>query len=150
MKKLIAVFLVLSLFLTGCEKEKNIEGTLPEIMEKLYANISEEELPMFTENQEITKDTIENFIGTKEIEFESAIASESMVGSVAHSIVLLRVKENQNYEDIVSKIKESANPRKWICVEAENVIVKNKGNLIVLIMTNELASKIEENFNNLE
>ena len=31
--------------LTGCG-EKNIEGSLPDIMEKLYAGISEEEKPM--------------------------------------------------------------------------------------------------------
>lgn len=151
MKKIIVILMTLSCLLTGCAKEqKNIEGTLPEIMEKLYTNISEEEMPMFTENIEITKETIENFVGTNDFEFESALASESMVGSTAHSIVLIRVKENENYEEIVNKIKEKANPRKWICVEAENVIVKNKGNLIILIMTNDLAPKIEENFNNLE
>ncbi len=150
MKKIGALVLLVLVLLTGCKKEvKNIEGTLPEIMEKLYAGIPEEQMPMYVENVELTNETIENYVGTKDFEFESAIASESMIGSAAHSIVLIRAKENANYEEIVSKIKENANPRKWICVEAENVIVKNKGNLIILIMTNDLANKIDENFNNL-
>ena len=37
---------------------------------------------------------------------------------------------------VKTKIKETINPRKWICVgvEEEDVIVKNKGDLIILIM----------------
>jgi len=151
MKKIGILLFVILITLTGCKtKEIEINGALPEIMEKLYNGISKEEMPMAIENIELNEENIENYIGTKDIEYESAIASESMVGSIAHSIVLIRAKENSNYEEIAKKIKENANPRKWICVEAENVIVKNKGNLIVLIMTNDLANKIEENFNNLK
>ena len=36
-----------ALFLTGCTtKEQNIEGSLEDIMTKLYEGISEDELPM--------------------------------------------------------------------------------------------------------
>ena len=52
--------------------------------------------------------------------------------------------------DLLGKeIKEKANPRKWICVEAENTYVVSKGDLVVLIMSNELAPKIKENFEKL-
>jgi len=65
MKKIGALLLLVLVLLTGCKKEvKNIEGTLPEIMEKLYAGIPEEEMPMYVENIELDNDTIENFIGT--------------------------------------------------------------------------------------
>lgn len=151
MKKILIVLLIASAFVfTGCtQKEKNIEGSLEEIMTKLYAGISEDELPMALSNTEITEENIESFLGTKDIEYESALASESMVGSIAHSIILIRAKENTDIEQLKSKISESINPRKWICVEAENVIVKNKGNLILVIMSNELAEPIETNFDNL-
>lgn len=151
MKKILIVLLIASAFVfTGCtQKEKNIEGSLEEIMTKLYAGISEDELPMALSNTEITEENIESFLGTKDIEYESALASESMVGSIAHSVILIRAKENTDIEQLKSKISESINPRKWICVEAENVIVKNKGNLILVIMSNELAKPIETNFDNL-
>lgn len=151
MKKILIMLLIASAFVfTGCtQKEKNIEGSLEEIMTKLYAGISEDELPMALSNTEITEENIESFLGTKDIEYESALASESMVGSIAHSVILIRAKENTDIEQLKSKISESINPRKWICVEAENVIVKNKGDLILVIMSNELAKPIETNFDNL-
>lgn len=154
MKKILCAFsiLLLSLTLVGCgkkEENKNIEGTLPEIMEKLYANINEEEMPMMVDN--ITLDS-ENFqyYAFADVKYKEAIASESMTGSIAHSIVLIRLDNSNDAESAVKEIKEKANPRKWICVEAENVEVLSKGDLVVLIMTNELAPKIKANFENLK
>ena len=149
-KKIGLISLIGMLFLTGCSnKSQNIEGSLEEIMTKLYEGISEEELPMALTNIEITNENVENYLGTNDIEFESALASESMVGSIAHSVILIRAKENQDIEALKAKIEENINPNKWICVTAENVIVKNKGNLILVVMSNELASPIEQNFDKL-
>lgn len=152
MKKIIlGLCIVLSVFImTGCsQKEKNIEGTLEEIMTKVYAGISDEELPMMLSNVEVTDENIENYLGTKDIDYQEALASESMVGSIAHSIVLIRMNEGANIEEAKTLIKEKANPRKWICVEAENVYVESKGNLIILIMSGELADSIKANFEQL-
>ena len=143
----LGLLIIGALFLTGCSaKEENIEGSLEEIMDKLYEGISEDELPMGLSNVEITSENVEGYLGTSDIEFESALASESMVGSIAHSIILVRAKENQDIEALKKQIEDSINPNKWVCVTAENVVVKNKGDLILVIMTNELAPKIEENF----
>ena len=130
--------------------EKNVEGTLEEIMTKLYAGIGEAELPMMLGNIEVSKEDIQYYIGTNEVSYKEALVSESGVGSIAHSVVLLRLNDAADAENVVSKVKESADPRKWLCVEAENVIVKSKGDLVVLIMSNELAPKLEENFDGLK
>lgn len=146
----LGLLIIGALFLTGCSaKEENIEGSLEEIMDKLYEGISEDELPMGLSNVEITSENVEGYLGTSDIEFDSALASESMVGSIAHSIILVRAKENQDIEALKKQIEDSINPNKWVCVTAENVVVKNKGDLILVIMTNELAPKIEENFDKL-
>ena len=135
--------------LTGCG-EKQVEGTLEEIMTKVYADVPEDERPMMLTNTEITDDNIENYLGTKDIEYEEALASESAVGSIAHSVVLVRMKEGADVEEAKKKIEENANPRKWICVEADDVVVKNKGNLIILIMSSSnYIEKIENSFDNL-
>jgi len=152
MKKIL--FFVFALFisitLSGCGAPKNVEGTLEEIMDKVYVDIPQEERPMMLTNIEITEENIEMFLGTSDIEYEEALASESGVGSIAHSVVLVRVKENANIESIKEKIENSVNPRKWICVEAEDVEVESKGNLIILIMSSEKnAEKIENSFKKL-
>lgn len=130
--------------------EKNVEGTLEEIMTKLYAGIGEDELPMMLGNIEVASEDIQYYIGTNEVSYKEALVSESGVGSIAHSVVLLRLNDAADAENVVSKVKESADPRKWLCVEAENVIVKSKGDLVILIMSNELAPKLEENFDGLK
>ena len=119
-------------------------------MDKVYTLIPEEERPMMLTNIEVNDENIESFLGTKDIEYEEALASESGVGSIAHSVVLVRVKDNADVEAIKDKIEKKINPRKWVCVEAEEVEIESKGNLIIVIMSSEQnAEKIEKSFNNL-
>ena len=151
---IIVVVLLLAAVAVGAfffmSPEKNVEGSLEEIMTKLYAGIGEDELPMMLGNIDVAKEDIQYYIGTNEVNYKEALVSESGVGSIAHSVVLLRLNDAADAENVVSKVKESADPRKWLCVEAENVIVKSKGDLVVLIMSNELAPKLEENFDGLK
>ena len=153
-KKVLFLSLILGclFFITGCGNQ-NVEGSLEDIMSKLYDGISEENLPMGLTNIEINEENIEGFIGTKDIEYKDAIASESMVGSIAHSVVLVRANNANDAEEIKTAIKENVNPRKWVCVgvEEDDVIVDNKGDLIILILVNDEATrtKIEEGFNEL-
>lgn len=156
MKKIISVFsllLIAVLLVTGCGQDiKHVEGSLEDLMSKVYGEISSEELPMGLQNMTLTEEDIEYYIGTKDIKWKEAVASESMVGSIAHSVVLIRMADDATMDDIEdakTKIKENANPRKWLCVGAENVIVENNGDLIILIMTNSLAETLEDNFNDL-
>ena len=129
---------------------KNVEGTLEEIMTKVYADIPEENLPMALGNMEVDAESVESFLGTADIKYKEILANESMVGSIAHSVVLVRLQDAKDADAVVEKIKTSANPRKWICIEASNVVVKSKGDLVLLIMSNEdLAPKLEANFDNL-
>ena len=149
MKKKLLVLIMLVICLTGCG-QKNVQGTLEEIMDKVYASIPQEERPMMLMNTEVTKENVEMYLGTSDIEFEEALASESGVGSIAHSVVLVRVKDGANVELIKEKIEKSINPRKWICVEAEEVEIESKGNLIILIMSSEInTEKIETEFDKL-
>jgi len=147
---IIAALVVGVLALTS-HKVKNIEGTLEEIMARVYTGIPEEELPMMLSNIPVTTEDIEYYVGTSEIDFKEAIASESMTGSIPHSVVLVRLNDASTAQDVVAKITENADPRKWICVEAEKVAVKSKGDLVVLIMSsNDLAPTLEANFDGLE
>ena len=83
-------------------------------------------------------------------DYKEALANESMVGSIAHSVVLVRLNDAKDADAAVQAIKDNVDPRKWICIEASNVVVKSKGDLVILIMSNEdLAPKLEANFDNL-
>ena len=119
-------------------------------MTKIYAGIAEENLPMMLGDIEVNSENLEGFLGTTEVSYKEALANESMTGSIAHSVVLVRLNDAKEAASAVEKIKTSVNPRKWICVEASNVAVKSKGDLVILIMSNEtLATSLEANFDNL-
>ena len=153
MKKLFLVVLAFMLMLTvGCGKETHIEGELADLMTKVYEGIKDEDKPMMLINTEVNEENVEYFLGSSDIEYESALASESGVGSIAHSVVLVRAKKGQDVEKLKNDIKESINPRKWICVgvEEDNVIVDNIGDLVILIMDNSYPKTLHDNFKNLK
>lgn len=73
-----------------------------------------------------------------------------MINAIAHSVGVVKLKDGADVEKVKREIKEKANPRKWVCVEAESVIVESRGNTIILIMSFEdIADKIATNFRNL-
>jgi hypothetical protein len=133
------------------------------VYEEMYADVSEDERPMLatvnilekTEDMtdEDIKAQVEYTIGTTDIAYKEIYESKPMIGSIAYSVVLVRMEENADIEGAKKAIKENVNPRKWICAEVaeEDVIVKSKGDLIILIMVEDetLREKIEEGFDNL-
>jgi len=154
MKKIISILFIFGcmLLLSGCGSA-NIEGQLKDLMIQIYADIADEEKPMGLTTIDIDKMNIEGFLGTSEIDFMDALASEPMVGSIAHSVVLIRMKDNANIEDAKTKIKENVNPRKWICVgvEKEDVIIDSRGDLIIVVIIEDedIREKINEGFKSL-
>ena len=150
LRKIFTVGLVLTtMFLVSGCGTKNVEGTLEEIMTKVYGNIASEELPMGLTNIELTEENEEYYLGTTEIEYKEALASESMIGSIAHSVVLIRLNDASKAEEVVSKLKETVNPRKWLCVGVEEVKVENIGDLVIVIMNDTHKETLTQNFNNL-
>jgi len=145
---------IFTFLMTGCGNNvTNVEGALEDIMTKVYADIPEDQRPMMLQNAEVTSENVEYYLGTADIAYEEALASESAVGSIAHSVVLVRTKENADIESTKQEIKEKINPRKWICVgvEEKDVIVKNKGDLIILILVEDATARemLENAFDNL-
>lgn len=153
MKKIGYVFMItmICFLFIGCGKnQSNIQEPLSDVMKKLYENISEDEMPLL-ETIEVTKENQEYYLGNVSFNYQEALASEPVMSSIAHSVVLIRLKDTKNIESIKKEIKEKVYPNKWICVgvEDKNVIVVSKGNLILLVMDDEYATQIRDNFLNL-
>ena len=153
MKKIGYVFMIIMIcfLFIGCVKnQSNIQEPLSDVMKKLYENISEDEMPLL-ETVEVTKENQEYYLGNVSFNYQEALASEPVMSSIAHSVVLIRLKNTKNIESIKKEIKEKVDPNKWICVgvEDKNVIVVSKGNLILLVMDDEYATQIRDNFLNL-
>ena len=153
MKKILSALLVVGalLMFTGCSNSKtqNLTLTPTEIVAKMYEGFGEEELPMLGE-KELIAEELEYNLGLTELDFVEGTVSEPMMGSIAHSVVVVRVKDGVDVAKTVEDIKAKVNPRKWICVEAETVLVESKGDIIVLVMSNnDTATRMMENFKKL-
>lgn len=142
--KRILLILGLMFLITGCGN-KVIEGTGDELLDKIYAGYTDE---IVLGRTVIDSENVEYYLGTSDIEFEEAVASEPMMTSIAHSVVLLKVKDGANKQDIMTKIKNNVNPNKWLCVgvDPSNVRVHENGNLILLVMTDEKPDLLVDNF----
>lgn len=162
MKKIIVIFLLSLLVVTGCslkkeskkeEKQKNLEGSLSEIMDKLYQKSKiEKDIYMSFSKVEVNKENLSYYLGVEQLDYKEALASEPMISSDAYSVVLVRMNEEADIEKTKKDIKEKVDPRKWICtgVEEENVIVDSYGDVIILIMTDSYAKDLQKSFQSLK
>ncbi len=126
------------------EKPVADNRALSEIMAEITTDLGE--MPMIGEI-EADEESFEFYTFVPYVEGAKAYISEPMMGSFAHSVVLVRLPEGQNAEDFASKVRANADPRKWICVEAEAVKVSTKGNLVLLVMSSEdRVNKITSKF----
>ncbi|MEG0778269.1 MAG: hypothetical protein RR147_04710 [Oscillospiraceae bacterium] len=156
MKKIITLIMSAAMVLSfaACGTGSAGAGTKPgdtmSLKEVMDATLKDVENLPATDNIEITDENFESYLFIKPIKGAEALASESMISAVAHSVVLLRLPEGEDAAAVAETIKKNANPRKWVCVEAEETIVSAHGNTILLVMSfKDTATPITANFDNL-
>ena len=84
-----------------------------------------------------TNENIQGYLGDTDVKFTEGISSAPMMSSIPYELVLLKLDENADVDAVKSTIKENANPRKWVCVEAEEVIVESIDNTVLFLMANK-------------
>ena len=128
---------------------ENLQGSCADILNEIYETATTED-DYFSyadefENVSITDDMEEYVLGTTDIDFTDSVYSAPMMSSIAYQCVILRVSEDQDVEEAKKLLSENADPRKWICVEAESVVVENIGDVILFIMAdNDVAEAAKE------
>ena len=161
MKKTISLFLILALAvaaLAGCAAGKPAEttvpateapteapkpaldGTLEEIIDRIYEQQSVEFM-VGTMSIDLT-DTSEDGLwmlknGTgldSAADITEAVTSEAMIGSIPYSLVLVRAADAANAQRVAEAMKSGIDPRKWICVEADDLKVCGYGDVVMLVM----------------
>ena len=62
---------------------------------------------------------------------------ESMISPANQSFCLIKVNDTSKVEDFKKEIFDNCNPRKWVCMSAERVIVLISGEYIMLAMASQ-------------
>ncbi len=164
MKKWISLLLTtaVAVCLSGCgtsaedgaadtETSQNLEGSLTEILATVYekADLSQDFRDSMKDydSGEITAETAEYMIGTTDVEYTEAIYSVPLMNVVPYQCILLRLPEGADVEAAKQTLSDNADPRKWICVEAESVIVENVGDVILFLMADtDTANAMRDSF----
>ncbi len=122
-----------------------LSGTLEELVTQVYEGL-ETELPSMG-NMPIETEMSEYFLGVTADRYMEAQSGDALMSSVAHSMCLVRANSIDDVEQLKADIEANVDPRKWICVEAETVIVDSVGDVILLVMSdNATATAIQESF----
>lgn len=105
-----------------------------------------------TPKYEIVPITEENFsymMFTDYVEGAKGFSADALISSTAHSVCLVTLPEGSDVSAFANRVRKNADPRKWICVEAEKVEVVTKGNMVLLVMSDSATTdKIVNNFKN--
>ena len=74
-------------------------------------------------------------------DLEYVVTSEPMMTAQAYTLVLVKVKDGVNADEIARNMNEKANTQKWICVSAEKVYTTSSGNVVCMVMSSEANAK---------
>ena len=146
MKKMIALVLVLVMALSmaacgGKTADKTpLAGTMEEnamkIMELAPVEFMAGPMPVdLTDTSEDGKWAVSYFTGLSDAAKITDVAVyESMMGSQAFSLVMVRTAEGEDAKAVAQEMKAGIDPRKWICVGADEIMAAGYGDTVMFIM----------------
>lgn len=148
MRKIVTILIsTLMIFtLVGCssskvERDPVLSEDLTKVLEKIYetADLDKDfkESLQHYQTVELNQENIKGYLGNEDVKFTEGISSAPMMSSIPYELILLKLDENADVDAVKSAIKENANPRKWVCVEAEEVIVESIDNTVLFLMANK-------------
>ena len=77
------------------------------------------------------------------------VVSEPLINAQAYSLIVVKLKDKSNVEDIKKKMYDNIRMDKWICVSAEKLYITNYDNIIFAIMSSDdWATPVYNSFKN--
>ena len=162
MKKILSVILVLTMVLSmaACGGKKaeatepalSVEGTMEELLNKTIEQRPVEfmggVIPVdLTDSSEDGLWALKSYTGLEDAaKITEAAAYEPMMGSIAFSLVLVRVADAADSKAVAEAMKSGIDTRKWICVEADDLKVAGFGDVVMLMMVNSDSGMTAQSF----
>ncbi|MBU5333050.1 hypothetical protein KQI61_12665 [Anaerocolumna aminovalerica] len=115
--------------------QDTVDSELTSIIKKIY-EIKDPELAVAETPVDLSdSDSVKYYTGLSDSsKLKEAVASETMIGSQAYSLVLVRLNDANDGESVAKEMLKGIDPRKWICVEADDLQVVGHDDVIMLSM----------------
>lgn len=162
MKKFFSAILALTMLLTltacggSSEPETtppvSVEGTMDELLNKVIEQQPVEfmggVIPVdLTDTSEDGLWALKSFTGLDNADsITEAAVYEPMMGSIPFSMVMVRVAPEADAKTIAEAMKAGIDQRKWICVEADDLLVAGYGDVVMLIMVGSDTGMTAQSF----
>lgn len=148
MKKIFAFAIAVAMMLTmvACGSKEAaadktpLEGTMEEnawkIMEIAPVEFMAGSMPVdLSDTSEDGLWALQYYTGLQSAEnITDAAIFEPMMGSQAFSLVLVRTAEGADPKAVAQEMKDNIDPRKWICVGADEIMAAGYADTVMLIM----------------
>lgn len=125
---------------------------LTTLVDKIYKGVTMQMPNVATQEIDITDADMVQYVTGLENgnDLEYAVVSEPMMSSQPYSLVLVKVKNGVNADNVAKTMKKNINIRKWICVSAEKVYATTSGDVVCLVMSNaDTAKAVYDSFKTL-
>lgn len=141
------LMLGIAAMLAGCgsvdDGAANLEGSCVEILNQVYEKaeldpgLRDAMEQGYYETTTVDESMEEYLLGTTELNYTDSACSVPLVNAKAYQCIVLRLDEGQDVVKAKQLLLDNADPIKWICVEAESVVVENVGDVILYVMADE-------------
>ena len=162
MKKIFAMMLALAMMfsMVACggktteptEPVAKVEGTMEELLNKVV-EIQPVEFMGMTTPLDLTDKSEEGLWMLKDntgLENADNITDAAvfgpMMGSIAFSMAMVRTAEGADVKTVAETMKNNIDPRKWICVAADDLQVVSYGDVVMLIMVDSQNGMTSQSF----
>ena len=129
-----------------------VEGTMEELLNQIVTENPVEfmggVIPVdLTDTSEDGLWAIRSYTGLEDAaSLTEAAVFEPMMGSLAFSMVLVRVAPEADAKAVAEAMKSGIDTRKWICVEANELLVAGIGDVVMLIMLDSQTGLTAQSF----
>lgn len=130
----------------------NLEGTLEELLNQVIEQQPVEfmggVIPVdLTDTSEDGLWAIKYYTGLDSAEGITEVGVyEPMMGSIAFSMVMVRTAEGMDAASVAEAMKAGIDQRKWICVEADDLMTASYGDVVMLIMVGSDTGMTAQSF----
>ena len=147
--------IVIVLYLNAHNNNSDLEFTTTKdvktMIDKVYKD-AKVELPDLETNVIDIADSyqLSSFTGLESNDnIDFVVVSEPLINAQAYSLIVVKLKDKSNVEDIKKKMYDNIRMDKWICVSAEKLYITNYDNIIFAIMSSDdWATPVYDSFKN--
>ncbi len=133
---------------TNDDTAENNDAAVAETPAEIIVKLNEHKQPQFMIGEIpvdlADADAVLYYTGLESAEkIKEVSVFEAMMGSQAFSVVVARLNDAADAEEVANGMKNGIDQRKWICVEADDLRVVAAGDLVMLVMiSSEYAADV--------